>query len=256
MFACCGENAIYYCGPLTHTRTHTSAAANNNNNNEQNEACGRDGTVRLWDCGSSQTITSWTLSERALNDICIVSAESGPSAEAKAPVEPGSAAEVGTAGKLVVAASEAGTVFGVDLRSRATAFSLLGDSATAVNCCCGVDGVGPTIACGREDGSVVEFDLRALEEPLATFQNDAGGSPITALAAVGGGGGGIRVGASDGTVTLWRRGGGEEGCCRTPVESYTGCYYSPITDIASSANSATLATASRDGVLRLYDFTR
>jgi hypothetical protein len=89
-------------------------------------ACGRDGTVRLWDCASLSCISCWTGGEgifgEQINDVTVISGCNEVADYTSCGVgtdrfeqDP---REVGTSGKIAVAATSSGFLRGFDIRAK------------------------------------------------------------------------------------------------------------------------------------------
>jgi proteasomal ATPase-associated factor 1 len=125
-------------------------------------SCSRDGSVRLWDCSTSQTVSHWALSaSSALNAICIVNngTRSSPLTTEEGAVGGDADAD---ASAIVFAAGEDGALTGLDLRSPSPALTLQSAGATAINCVTEFNaaaghGSGGGIACGQGMYSILYY---------------------------------------------------------------------------------------------------
>ncbi|KAF8778642.1 Proteasomal ATPase-associated factor 1 like protein [Argiope bruennichi] len=113
----------------------------------------KDGSARLWDCGSGSCLH--VLSKENGNINCC--AISPVDIDVGVPENPPNEKEVGTEGKLLLLGSESGFLKGVGLQSHQQIFKHQCESA--VNCCCFISST--SVAFGTQDGKVWLFDLRA-----------------------------------------------------------------------------------------------
>lgn len=113
----------------------------------------KDGSAKLWDCGQSACLSTLTSVEYDAINCCAI----GPVAtDLGSREEPMNDREVGTAGKLLVMGTEAGTLRGIGVHSRNVVFHLR--AAAAINCC---SFMGQNcFLYGMQDGTVCMLDVR------------------------------------------------------------------------------------------------
>ena len=80
--------------------------------NRNSKACGSDGNVHLWNCGTSETLATWNVNSSA-NSISIL--EQSKPGELSDPLHP---LEAETDGKLLFVGTESHGTQGIDIRSR------------------------------------------------------------------------------------------------------------------------------------------
>jgi len=129
----------------------------------------RDGTARLWDCGTQKCLGIWEDVESGHLNACSVG-KPADSVElglyTAQPVEH----ESGTEGKLLLMACERNTFKGCSLRSREQVFSVMTDSPA--NCCCFVSE--NIVVTGTDSGTLYGVDLRNTSAPLAEVKECRG----------------------------------------------------------------------------------
>jgi len=141
-------------------------------------SCSRDGTARLWDVSTQKTIYMFgqITFENGLNACCVDQSPLSLPTPTTAP----HAKEVGTEGKLLVVAEEAGRTTGYDLRGRQRVFQT--ETGQALNCCLMH---GHTLLAGGNEGVIYQWDIRQLTAPLTTLQISL--APIKTLSFMRGG---------------------------------------------------------------------
>ncbi|KAG0238293.1 Proteasomal ATPase-associated factor 1 [Mortierella sp. GBA43] len=116
-----------------------------------------DGTVKLWEVASGTTIRTLLQSEHRINAIAEGTWETP--LESKLPLD---SREVGTQGRLVIAASEDGTLFGLDVRASEEAFQKKSYNKAPLRACA-FSSRHSLIATGTSEGVVETFDIRKSE---------------------------------------------------------------------------------------------
>ncbi|KAG0287842.1 hypothetical protein BGZ98_004459 [Dissophora globulifera] len=123
-----------------------------------------DGSVKLWEVASGATIRTLMQRDDRMNAVALDTWESPLGS--KLPLD---AREVGTEGKLVIAASENGTLYGLDLRASEEAFHRTSCNKAPLRACA-FSAAHSLIATGTTEGVVEVFDVRKSE-----FQRGAAG---------------------------------------------------------------------------------
>ncbi|KAG0362395.1 Proteasomal ATPase-associated factor 1 [Gamsiella multidivaricata] len=136
-----------------------------------------DGTVKLWEVASGTTIRTLLQREAKVNAIAVDSWET-PLATTL-PLDP---REVGTEGKLVIAASENGMLYGLDVRASEEAFQWKSFNKAPVRSCL-FSAEHSLIVTGTSEGVVEVFDIRQSEQVLSRFQRGSAGISSLALSA-------------------------------------------------------------------------
>ncbi|KAI1313061.1 hypothetical protein EDD11_002698, partial [Mortierella claussenii] len=116
-----------------------------------------DGTVKLWEVASGATIRTLAQHEGKVNAIA-VDTWTTP-LDSKLPLD---AREVGTEGKLVIAASERGILYGLDVRASEEAFQRRAPNKSPLRACA-FSAQHSLVATGTADGVVELFDIRKSE---------------------------------------------------------------------------------------------
>ncbi|XP_022089924.1 proteasomal ATPase-associated factor 1-like [Acanthaster planci] len=192
----------------------------------------RDGTARLWNCGNSKCLATVHTVKGFIN-ACAVSGVSD-SIDLGKPVKPPAEEEVGTAGKLLLLATESGDLIGVGLHSRKKIFQVKGPAA--FNCCAFLPN--DRVIGGCQDGTVHIVDIRNHSQPAKILRKTS--SPILCIQAHKNG---FIAGTADGS------------CFLLDLETddwleLTGSDCDPIYALCCHGN--TLYTACRDGIIRKY----
>ncbi|XP_033635210.1 proteasomal ATPase-associated factor 1-like isoform X1 [Asterias rubens] len=126
--------------------------------------CSRDGTARLWNCGNSKCLGILYKGADIINS-CAISQVCN-SVDLGSPEQPPPNEEVGTAGKLLLMATEGGDLIGVGLQSRKKVFHVKGSSA--FNCCTFLSS--EFVIAGSQDGTLHIIDIRNHSEPAQVIQ--------------------------------------------------------------------------------------
>ncbi|KAF9905957.1 Proteasomal ATPase-associated factor 1, partial [Lobosporangium transversale] len=113
-----------------------------------------DGTVKLWEVASGSTIRTLAQHKEKINAIAVDTWRTP--LDSKLLLDP---REVGTEGKLVIAASESGFLYGLDVRASEEAFNRKSYNKTPVRACA-FSAQHSLIATGTSDGVVELFDIR------------------------------------------------------------------------------------------------
>ncbi|KAM6292696.1 proteasomal ATPase-associated factor 1-like [Porphyrio hochstetteri] len=136
-------------------------------------SCSRDGTARLWDCGSSSCLGVIADCGSPVNGIAVGAADSSLNlgSSEKAPSE----REVGTEGKILLLAREDKKLQGVGLQSRQLVFLFIGSDA--FNCCTLLSST--YILAGTQDGNIYQLDVRNTNAPIQVIRRS--GAPVLSL---------------------------------------------------------------------------
>ncbi|KAI9469768.1 MAG: WD40-repeat-containing domain protein [Benjaminiella poitrasii] len=138
-------------------------------------ASSRDGTIKLWNCGTSSTITTLGNYKCSINKMILTEL---PSQYEAAKIETLDPMEVDTGDKLVLAALEDGSVHGIHLGTKKELFATSTSSSplTAIT----YEPETETIFTGNKDGLVEVYSLeKKLDEPLLQWKRN--GYAITSL---------------------------------------------------------------------------
>ncbi|KAG0367931.1 Proteasomal ATPase-associated factor 1 [Mortierella sp. AD032] len=128
-----------------------------------------DGTVKLWEVASGATIRTLAQHEERINAIALDTWES--IVESNAALDP---REFGTEGKLVIAASEGGVLYGLDVRASEEAFQRKSYNKAPVRSCA-YSAQHSLVASGTSEGVVELFDIRKTDQVLNRFQRGTAG---------------------------------------------------------------------------------
>ncbi|KAG0300857.1 Proteasomal ATPase-associated factor 1 [Linnemannia gamsii] len=152
-----------------------------------------DGTVKLWEVASGTTIRTLSQHEDRVNAIALDSWAS--TVESTRALDP---KEVGTEGKLVIAASEGGTLYGLDVRASEEAFQRKSYNKAPLRACA-YSAQHSLVVSGTSEGVVEIFDIRKTE-----FQRGTAGissivfsSPSSSSLTSGQNGPGLIIGCDD-----------------------------------------------------------
>ncbi|KAF9564994.1 hypothetical protein EC968_004293 [Mortierella alpina] len=133
-----------------------------------------DGSVKLWEVASGNTIRTLAQLNDKVNAIALDTWTTP--LEAKTPASP---MDVGTEGKVVIAASENGTLYGLDVRASEEAFQRKSYHGAPLRACA-YSAQHSIVASGTSDGVVEIFDIRKTDGVLNRFQRGTAG--ISSLA--------------------------------------------------------------------------
>ncbi|KAM6290492.1 proteasomal ATPase-associated factor 1-like [Porphyrio hochstetteri] len=136
-------------------------------------SCSRDGTARLWDCGSSSCLGVIADCGSPVNGIAVGAADS--SLNLGSPEKAPSEREVGTEGKILLLAREDKKLQGVGLQSRQLVFLFIGSNA--FNCCTFLSST--YILAGTQDGNIYQLDVRNTNAPIQVIRRS--GAPVLSL---------------------------------------------------------------------------
>ncbi|KAF9099477.1 Proteasomal ATPase-associated factor 1 [Mortierella sp. AD031] len=155
-----------------------------------------DGTVKLWEVASGTTIRTLAQHENRVNAIALDSWES--TVESSLALDP---KEVGTEGKLVVAAYESGTLYGLDVRASKEAFQRKSYNKAPLRACA-YSAQHSLVVSGTSEGVVEIFDIRKTDQVLNRFQRGTAGisSIVLSSASSGQNGPGLIIGCDDSGV--------------------------------------------------------
>ncbi|KAF9544288.1 Proteasomal ATPase-associated factor 1 [Mortierella hygrophila] len=128
-----------------------------------------DGTVKLWEVASGTTIRTLSQHEGRVNAIALDSWES--TVKTSLALDP---KEVGTDGKLVIAASENGTLYGLDVRASEEAFQRKSYNKAPLRACA-YSAQHSLVVSGTSEGVVEIFDIRKTDQVLNRFQRGTAG---------------------------------------------------------------------------------
>ncbi|KAG0272762.1 Proteasomal ATPase-associated factor 1 [Linnemannia exigua] len=128
-----------------------------------------DGTVKLWEVASGETIRTLAQHEERMNAIALDTWES--TVESNVALDP---RDVGTEGKLVIAASEGGTLYGLDVRASEEAFQRKSYNKAPVRSCA-YSAQHSLVVSGTSEGVVELFDIRKTDQVLNRFQRGTAG---------------------------------------------------------------------------------
>ncbi|KAK3811991.1 MAG: WD40-repeat-containing domain protein [Benniella sp.] len=128
-----------------------------------------DGTVKLWEVASGTTIRTLTQGDSRINAIA-VDTWTTP-LESKLPLD---AREVGTEGKLTIAAAEDGMSYGFDVRASEEVFRMRSCNKASVRACTFSSQLS-LIATGTSEGVVETFDIRKVDQVVSRFQRSSAG---------------------------------------------------------------------------------
>ncbi|GJJ69971.1 proteasomal ATPase-associated factor 1 [Entomortierella parvispora] len=128
-----------------------------------------DGTVKLWEVASGATIRTLMHGNDKVNAIA-VDTWATP-LESKIPVD---TREIGTEGKLVIAASNDGHIYGLDVRASEEAFQKRSFNQAPVRSCA-YSAQHSLVATGTSEGVVEVFDIRKFDQVLSRHQRGTAG---------------------------------------------------------------------------------
>lgn len=128
-----------------------------------------DGAVKLWEVASGSTIRTLLQHEDRVNSIALDSWES--TLETSLALDP---KEVATDGKLVIAASESGTLYGLDVRASEEAFRRKSYNKAPLRACA-YSAQHSLVVSGTSEGVVEIFDIRKTDQVLNRFQRGTAG---------------------------------------------------------------------------------
>ncbi|KAI8594868.1 WD40-repeat-containing domain protein [Dissophora ornata] len=128
-----------------------------------------DGTVKLWEVASGTTIRTLAQHDDRVNAIALDTWETPLTS--KFPMD---TREVGTEGKLVIAASENGSLYGLDVRASEEAFQRRSYNRSPLRACA-FSARSSLIATGTTEGVVEIFDIRKTDQVLNRFQRGSAG---------------------------------------------------------------------------------
>ncbi|KAI9355471.1 WD40-repeat-containing domain protein, partial [Pilaira anomala] len=218
-------------------------------------ASSRDGTVKLWNCGTSSTIATMGDYQFPVNKMILTKL---PSQYEPASIEILDPMEVDTADKLVIVALGDGSVRGIHLGTKKEIFSTpTSDVAlTAV----AYDEETNTIFTGNANGLVQVFSInKSLQEPHVKWKRN--GHAITALVTKlsGNGESVLCVSTADGSVYQTAPLSsflGDNNTIRVEAE-YTGSELEPVYDMkvmpsGQESGYQRIACAVRDGKIKIY----
>ncbi|CEI98398.1 hypothetical protein RMCBS344292_12507 [Rhizopus microsporus] len=148
--------------PVT-LRGHTSASS-------------RDGTIKLWNCGTASVIATLGKYQCPVNKIVLAKLPSSYQPASKESLDP---VEVGTEDKMIIAALGNGSIRGFHLGTKSEIFaSPTGPSALTALV---YDETLDIVFAGSESGQITAYSLeKGLEEPVAQWQRNK--FPVTSLA--------------------------------------------------------------------------
>jgi proteasomal ATPase-associated factor 1 len=193
----------------------------------------RDGTARLWDCGTGRCLDKLTSIRQPINSCSLSASEVVAQRNPSPPLEP----ECGTNDKLLALACGDRYLRGVDVRSRKSVFQFsCGDSCP--QSCVFVSEF--DLVCGCDDGLVTQLDVRMPDQALQLYHTS---SAVTSLAVFTPQS--CIAGHADGSVLVWR-------CDNlfTPVSKLTGPDIDHVTNICLRGDK--IYTSCRDGFIRIY----
>jgi proteasomal ATPase-associated factor 1 len=121
----------------------------------------RDGTIRLWECGSASLIRTIGNYNCAVNKIALGLLPSESIIERKSNSELDSR-EVATNDKLVICVLEDGSINGIDLRSKEEAFTTKSYRNISLHSCA-YSSKHNFVAIGSAEGVVEVFDIRNIK---------------------------------------------------------------------------------------------
>ncbi|KAG8430205.1 hypothetical protein GDO86_018253 [Hymenochirus boettgeri] len=144
----------------------------------KNVSSGQDGTARLWDSERAVCIYIVDDSYSPINAVAV--GPVGDTVNLGSPKETPSDREVGTEGKLLIAAREDKSVEGIGLRSHQSVFVF--EASDALNCCTFISSV--DVLAGCLDGNIFHLDIRNPQTPVETVQWSE--TPVLSLVPFGG----------------------------------------------------------------------
>ncbi|KAF9991876.1 hypothetical protein BGZ79_003876, partial [Entomortierella chlamydospora] len=128
-----------------------------------------DGSVKLWEVASGATIRTLAQYDNKVNAIALDTWQTP--LESKIPLD---SREVGTEEKLVIAASESGVLYGLDVRAAAEAFRRKSYNTAPLRACA-FSAHDSLVATGTSEGVVELFDIRKSDQVLTRFQRGSAG---------------------------------------------------------------------------------
>ncbi|KAJ0411806.1 hypothetical protein ATCC90586_002959 [Pythium insidiosum] len=187
-------------------------------------SCASDGAVHLWCCADQQIVAKWTTETRsAVHSIALLN--ESPLVSSRAEAHNNQAEnEFETAGTLLFAGLDDGSVLGIDVRAREQVMTIDGRAAIFA-CKAGQERGIPILVTGTEDGIVSVWDVRQ----------------ITVWTAHG-----------DGVCSNWSHLLTPSNVSPFVSTELTGPEYDPVRDIAVARRSGRLFSACRDGLVREY----
>eukprot|EP00049_Salpingoeca_infusionum_P000537 m.40623 g.40623 ORF g.40623 m.40623 type:complete len:294 (+) comp10451_c0_seq1:1002-1883(+) len=196
----------------------------------------RDGSIKLWDCGTATCIATLSVSSEPVHDMALLNA---PALAQQEGHNPPHEHEVETQGHVVVACTSDNAVL-CDVRARSTVqtaefaspFACLSPSAS-------MGGMG--LVTGHETGHVCMWDMRQLSTPVSVYQQWE--ARITSISATSPYNATFMASTNEGTCF----GVDLETCTSTLL---TGPELDPLTQL--TATEELLATSCRDGAVRFY----
>lgn len=208
-------------------------------------ACGKDGTVRLWDCASQSCITSLARLDGVSFNDCSVEENVAVLHEKRGRVDEHTAMDqrdFGTEGKLAIAVSNSGSLYAMDVRTRETVCDVVVNAGQPLNSCF-LTTSGLALV-GTQHGSIVTYDLRNTSKPLQTWKHS--GTPAAILCMSGLSTSKLCFSTGDGLCALYDY---QKNELDTVL---TGSDYDPVYGIAASFSAGSIFTACRDGAVRKY----
>ena len=223
----------------------------------------KDGTVKLWDCGTAACIGE-LYNGSAVNGCAVIDADTGGGGTGGTVTAAAAMheAEVGTEGKLLLLALDNGAVSVVDVRTRASTLDCIGGGggaggSGAASTCCAWTSAQDVVA-GSADGAASAWDLRNPSTPIVKhWKHEA---PVTtvapihaaAAAAVAAAPVAFLVGHDDGIVTRWESAREGEGAGASEQTELTGLNCEAPLYIAHHGPNQSPVVAGADGVIRYY----
>ncbi|KAF9361255.1 Proteasomal ATPase-associated factor 1 [Mortierella sp. AD094] len=128
-----------------------------------------DGSVKLWEVASGATIRTLAQYDNKVNAIALDTWQTP--LESKIPLD---SRDVGTEGKLVIAASESGILYGLDVRASEEAFRRKSYNTAPLRACA-FSAHHSLVATGTSEGVVELFDIRKSDQVLTRFQRGSAG---------------------------------------------------------------------------------
>ncbi|KAJ0393270.1 hypothetical protein P43SY_001089 [Pythium insidiosum] len=212
-------------------------------------SCASDGAVHLWCCADQQIVAKWTTETRsAVHSIALLN--ESPLVSSRAEAHNNQAEnEFETAGTLLFAGLDDGSVLGIDVRAREQVMTI--DGRAAIFACKADQERGiPLLVTGTEDGIVSVWDVRQISSPLHALSRST--SAIHRIVIPHDDRHSVWTAHGDGVCSNWRHLLTPSNVSPFVSTELTGPEYDPVRDIAVARRSGRLFSACRDGLVREY----
>lgn len=147
---------------------------------------GRDGTIRLWECGSGKNIYTMTRKEDPydpINSIVLFDSEVQDGEEDGKPRLEGHELEFETNGKQVIAGHESGVITLHDIYSKKEQLQLPNEFMSSCNTIVNNISLSSSyLFAGYENGTVAQWDIRSPNKSLSHFNLEGTLNPINTMA--------------------------------------------------------------------------